>query len=247
MAIYSIYCLTNTKTNKVYIGKTVTTLESRLKGHLRDVAEGAKTRLHNSIRKYGIGIFKMEAIFNAFDEASLSDFEKHFIKEYDCCILDGRSKGYNMTRGGDGFTSETAKAVSAKMIEDGRHPFAGVIGSAMAKKLNKKKLAEGTHHLAGVASFDLHSRISKSRVATGTHNFQGPDGAAKTSANQKKLLAAGTHKLQGESGRNIQLKLLAEGKHSSQKVFTCPHCQRTGKGNLFKVWHFDNCKSLKDC
>lgn len=40
-----------------------------------------------------------------------------------------------------------------------------------------------------------------------------------------------------------QKKLRDEGMHFSQKIFTCPHCGKIGKGVNMKRYHFDNCKS----
>jgi group I intron endonuclease len=244
MTIYSIYRLTNTRNGKVYIGKTATTLSNRLKGHLRDVAEGAQTMLHRAIRKHGFDVFNKEVIFSCFSEADLPEMEKHFIREHDCCILDGQNKGYNMTRGGEGFSSEEARLLSQRMLAEGRHPWQGAGGSKMAKALNARKLAEGRHHLAGEAAFDLHSRIAKKRVANGTHNFQGSEGAARTSEYQKKLVAEGKHVLRGPAARERHARMLADGTHPGKREYHCPHCQRSGKGNRFKGFHFQKCKSL---
>jgi group I intron endonuclease len=244
MTIYSIYRLTNRKTGKVYIGKTAKTLAERLKGHMRDVFEGVQTILHRSIRKHGIDNFTAEVIFNTFSEADLSGYERLLIKEHDCCLLDGKHKGYNMTRGGEGFSSEEAGLIARKMLANGTHPWQGEQGSKMAKAREARKLEEGRHHLAGPAAFDLHSRAQKDRVAKGTHNFQGPVGAAKTAEQQRALILAGNHALSGDRGKAMHAKLLAEGRHPGKVVHNCPHCGRSGKGNRFKGFHFLKCKSF---
>lgn len=240
-----IYRLTNTITKKVYIGKTSVGLNSRLLGHIRDVNEGADTILHRSIRKHGLDKFEAIEIFCALSEDFLSDLEKEFIRNYDCCILDGPNKGYNMTRGGDGFDSESAKLHAQKQLANGTHPWQGPRGSSMAKKREAKKLEEGRCHLKGFEAFEFHSNNQKERVNNGTHNFQGTQGAARTSEYQKKLVAAGVHVLQGEKAKERHRKMLAEGTHPGTRVYNCPHCQRTGKGNRFKGFHFDKCKSFK--
>jgi group I intron endonuclease len=246
MSIYSIYRLTNLKTGKVYIGKTVKPLAIRLEGHLRYANEGHTTILHRSIRKHGLDCFRAEVIFNAFDEADLSDMERLFIREHDCCLLDGKHKGYNMTRGGEGFSSEEAGNISRRLLAEGNHPWQGQRGSEMAKAREARKLAEGRHHLAGPAAFDLHSRIQKDRIEAGTHNFQGPEGAAKTAEYQHALVAAGKHCLQGERGKAMHAKMLAEGRHPGKRVYDCPNCGRSGKGNRFKGFHFEKCKSVNN-
>ena len=45
--------------------------------------------------------------------------------------------------------------------------------------------------------------------------------------------------------KNVQKKLLEEGRHQSQIIHTCPHCGKTGKGNAMKFYHFENCKGKK--
>lgn len=241
-----IYRLTNTVNGKVYIGKTEGTLSSRINGHLRAVKEGSRTVLHQAIRKHGLQSFKQEVICSARTAEHLSELERHFIAEHDCCILDGRNKGYNMTRGGEGFTSEDATLLSRKQLAEGTHPWQGVQGSEMAKRREQRKLQEGRHHLAGPGAFDLHSRIQKKRVAAGTHNFQGPTGAAATSAYQRKLVAEGKHVLQGEIARQRHARMLTDGTHPGKRVYHCPNCNRTGKGNRFKGFHFEKCRSVNN-
>lgn len=41
-----------------------------------------------------------------------------------------------------------------------------------------------------------------------------------------------------------QQKLRAAGLHFSQKVFTCPHCNKVGKGVNMKRYHFNKCKFI---
>lgn len=53
------------------------------------------------MRKHGLENFSFEIIeLCSIDE--VSEREKYYIEKYDCCLLDGTNKGYNMTRGGDG-------------------------------------------------------------------------------------------------------------------------------------------------
>ncbi len=39
----------------------------------------------------------------------------------------------------------------------------------------------------------------------------------------------------------IKVSEFHKGKPKPQKVYTCPHCGKSG-GNAIKYWHFDNCK-----
>lgn len=45
-----------------------------------------------------------------------------------------------------------------------------------------------------------------------------------------------------ERKSTTQARQRAEGTHFSQREFTCPHCNKTGKGVNMKRYHFNNCK-----
>lgn len=93
--IYKIY---NDINDKVYIGKTVGTLEERFNQHKKDSVRThcEKRPLYNAINKYGIEHFFIELI----EECELKDLsirEIYWIEQYQSYI-----NGYNATRGGDG-------------------------------------------------------------------------------------------------------------------------------------------------
>lgn len=182
MAIYSIYRITNLVDGKVYIGKTKQKPIDRWHRHVRDASKGSQTLLHRAMRKHGIENFKLDVIFNTILEADLNEFEQYFINEYHSFMA--TANGYNMTKGGDGISpdlcssiqkkkvaagehffqtdraQEIRKASMAKLLAEGRHPFQGSIGSALAKKQNaifnvfkgengtamhRKQMSEGRH------------------------------------------------------------------------------------------------------
>lgn len=93
-----IYKITNTVNDKVYIGKTVSSIETRWKQHIKDSLKNeCKNRpLYRAFNKYGIDVFVIEKVEEC-DVAILEEREKYWIEFY-------RSfrKGYNATLGGDG-------------------------------------------------------------------------------------------------------------------------------------------------
>lgn len=96
-----IYKITNTITNKIYVGKTTKTLHERMSGH-RDAAKAAsQTYLHRAIRKYGIKNFTMEPLFAVFDESDIDFYESYFISEL--------APHYNMTKGGEGGDTSSSE------------------------------------------------------------------------------------------------------------------------------------------
>lgn len=71
----TIYKITNTKTNKIYIGKTVKSIDQRLAEHIAFAESGANTKLARSIRKYGKEAFIIESIDKADSEEDLNQKE----------------------------------------------------------------------------------------------------------------------------------------------------------------------------
>jgi group I intron endonuclease len=100
----TIYQITNTVNGKIYIGKTINTIENRFKQHIsrshRQTATQSKTHLHNAMRKYGKEAFtitELESGFNSEDD--LNESEIRYISEL--------SPQYNMTEGGEGTSGFT--------------------------------------------------------------------------------------------------------------------------------------------
>jgi group I intron endonuclease len=259
MKNYNIYKIINLSNNKIYIGKTMAKDPFyRFKAHAKDSEKGSDLLLHRAIRKYGIENFHFEVIFTVNDASDLSYFEKLFIQEYNSCILDENSHGYNMTRGGEGFDSDFAKMNTRKQIENGTNAFAGKNGT----ELNIRMIANGSHPLAGERGRELQ----KNRVLNGTHPSQGEKGKSLRRAGNMKLIENGTHiflneefqekarqnnreriengshNLLGENGRVLAQQRIDAGTHNFIKQYCCPHCGKVGKGPMMKRWHFNNCK-----
>lgn len=93
-----IYKITNKINGKMYIGKTIFTVEQRWKEHQKDFRrrDFEKRPLYSAIKKYGIENFSIEEVEECPIEI-LSEREKYWIEYY------GSFKnGYNATIGGDG-------------------------------------------------------------------------------------------------------------------------------------------------
>ena len=93
-----IYKAENLINHKVYVGKTVNTLEHRRWGHFNAARKGFKTIFYNAIRKYGEDNFKFSVLDSCESTKDLNEREKYFIKTLDSMT----PNGYNMTKGGDG-------------------------------------------------------------------------------------------------------------------------------------------------
>jgi group I intron endonuclease len=106
MNTYTIYRVTCTITNKIYIGYTSKTLEERIKTHKHDYKH-RKTKFYNALIKYKWENFKWEAIYQSLELTHTKNFmESYFITEHD-----SYHGGYNSTKGGDGIDASTAKSI----------------------------------------------------------------------------------------------------------------------------------------
>lgn len=93
-----IYKITNILNDKIYIGKTNSTIEQRWKQHCSDRKRTCceKRPLYDAMNKYGIENFTIEEVEQCSPEEA-SEREKYWIEYY------GSFKnGYNATSGGDG-------------------------------------------------------------------------------------------------------------------------------------------------
>lgn len=91
-----IYKITNTETNKAYVGKTNLTIQERFNRHIRN-SSGGQTHLYKSMKKYGIDKFNIE-LLEECEPDKLDQQEIYWIDELKTLM----PNGYNMTIGGDG-------------------------------------------------------------------------------------------------------------------------------------------------
>lgn len=93
-----LYKITNTITNKCYIGWTSKTVDQRWNQHITDALNFRDNRkFYNAIRKYGKDSWQIETLseVESNDEAKTKEIE--LIEQFQ-----SYSRGYNATRGGDG-------------------------------------------------------------------------------------------------------------------------------------------------
>ena len=173
-----IYILRNRDNGKCYVGKD-SNLGRRVKEHLALKSQSCKL-IHRAIKAHGADTFDVELIhYPNISPETLNQVEKWKIRQLNAHYSQG---GYNITWGGDGVDSETARANALKRIEEGfSHQFLG------DKNPSPKRIADGTHHFL---NSNFQREINRKRVANGTHNFQ--DGE-KARANNLKRFADGTH------------------------------------------------------
>jgi transposase len=101
-----VYFAHNTINGKAYVGCTVRTASKRFKQHCSQARSGSHLHFHCAIRKYGPDAFSVMTIWKGDSREEMYQVEKDVIAGMK---TDQRQRGYNMTEGGDGFTSEKAR------------------------------------------------------------------------------------------------------------------------------------------
>ena len=111
-----IYRYTNKINGKVYIGMTTRDVEIRHNEHVSDINDG--TYFHRALKKYGIEGFVLEVIDTANDVDELKDKEKYWIGFY--YSFAQKSKGYNLTLGGDGALGAVCSDETRLMLSESK-------------------------------------------------------------------------------------------------------------------------------
>lgn len=95
-----IYFILNKVNGKYYVGQTSFSLEKRWEEHVRDSRKRNNTyHLYSALRKYGKYNFEVRLLFTCYDQKSLDEAEKYFIKFFDAT---NHEYGYNNRLGGEG-------------------------------------------------------------------------------------------------------------------------------------------------
>lgn len=89
--MYKIYCITNLKNQKQYIGQTKRSLNTRFFEHMRN-----DEPLRYAREKYGINNFIIELIEDKISEDEINNKERYYIKQYKTLS----PNGYNLSDGG---------------------------------------------------------------------------------------------------------------------------------------------------
>lgn len=240
MTNYGIYRWTNQINDKVYIGLSVDP-KSRKYSHIQAAKRGSTFPFHLALMKYGVENFTFEVIFTVFNKDDLGEFERHFIKEHNCCRLDGDVLGYNLTRGGEGFDSETARNIIKKRTAEGTNPWAGELGSKHSTELAKRLKAEGRHCSQDPQWVKDRGDEARARVQDGTHHWLGEEWSKKVSERNKKLIEKGMHPWQTKEYRERFRASIESGDHYFTQTRTCIHCGISATLTNIKKWHDDNC------
>ena len=94
-----IYCATNNKNGKKYIGQTINSLQYRKQQHITSALRNCNSYFYNSLIKYNFD-FTWEVLETCESLLELNEKEIYYIALFNTFL--NESKGYNLTAGGEG-------------------------------------------------------------------------------------------------------------------------------------------------
>lgn len=97
-----IYKYENKDNGKIYIGRSTNIIRRKWE-HLHNPSP--YSYFDQVLNKIGEDKFTFE-ILEECKESELKEKEKYWIKFYNCCVIDNREKGYNLTHGGEEYQSD---------------------------------------------------------------------------------------------------------------------------------------------
>lgn len=154
-----IYKYTNRSNGKIYVGRS-TNIVRRKWEHLH--APSPYSYFDQTIVKIGEDKFDFEIVEECLEE-QLKDREKYWIKYYNCCVLDNKEGGYNLTHGGEEYRSEEnpwAK-LTVKQVEE-------IINKLINSKISIQELAKEY-----CVHYNTISDINRCRTWSWLHNYSG--------------------------------------------------------------------------
>jgi len=125
-----VYAAHNRVNGKVYIGKTVKSLEKRWSRHLKDARRGVRTHFQNALREHGAETFTLTVLHHAASLQELNAMETFFIVLHQSHL---RVNGYNMTMGGDGGAPTVEARLKISAAKMGNQAMKGQRHSAATK------------------------------------------------------------------------------------------------------------------
>ena len=114
-----IYKIINNINQKIYIGKTSSTIEKRFKEHCNDSKKERceKRPLYDAMNKYGIENFTVEKVEEVENDEIASEREIYWINKLRTYIGFNDCNGYNATLGGDSKRYYDYQEIANKYME----------------------------------------------------------------------------------------------------------------------------------
>ena len=151
-----IYKITNTITNKCYVGQTQRTMNKRFQEHIRHSKHGVITCLYNAMRKYGVENFEIVEIDRATTADELNQKEIYWISKLNTMS----PNGYNEMAGGDN------NPMNSEFVQN-KHK------NKMQSADVRQKISQTMKQFRKEHPFSVEHRERLARSALGNKNSQG--------------------------------------------------------------------------
>jgi group I intron endonuclease len=156
-----IYKISNTINNKVYIGRTCFSIETRFKQHVIEANGGCNYKLHAAMRKYGIDKFSIEIIDIATSIEELKLLETKWIQQENSFV-----NGYNATDKQGGISSHTTEAKQKMRLAKLGKPLSEKHKQALSKAIKGRVHSDTTRALwsKNKSGKTLHENTQKAKM-----------------------------------------------------------------------------------
>lgn len=189
-----IYKITNTITNKCYIGETKkNNPEVRWNEHKSKIEKGIGCpALQDAVKKYGIEMFKFQILIICFDEDRYR-FEIEYIKKYNSIA----PNGYNLTTGGEGggfYGKKHSQETIDKIIQVSKQRYIDN-PQLKAEMSERQKIVMNTEEVRNKIKYGLKNsekwKLAKEKGRLGNNNNRKPteETKAKISESVKKYFS----------------------------------------------------------
>jgi group I intron endonuclease len=175
-----IYCATNIKNSKKYIGMTKKSLDERIENHYNSAfKKNNKTLFYKALRKYGKENFIWDILFedNNLTYKELGEKEKEYIKKFETLI-----KGYNMIIGGNGGDILTNNPNREEIIKKRSKTVTGKKYKPMSKETKESRNIKISLKIKGKRNFKIKGekhwtckqgkQVAKQKISQGMLNSQ---------------------------------------------------------------------------
>lgn len=209
-----LYLVTNSISQKAYIGITRGSAEARWAQHNRLARRGGPWPLHRAIRRHGLDAFSLRVLAVGADWNYLCQLEREAIRTFETF----GAHGYNATHGGDGMagfqhSAETKARMSAvrrgreghipgeatrqklSLIRTGRKQSAEHVANATKARTGKPRSAKARANIAASQIGRVHSAETKARLSAQMLGRRHTDEA------KAKIAAAGLGRRHSEGSR----------------------------------------------
>ena len=227
---YTVYQVTNQVSDKIYIGVHATS-------NIDDNYMGSGIHIKRAIDKHGLDNFTKDVLY-VFDNK-----EDAYLKEKEIVTEDfvNRTDTYNLTTGGQGGWLHVDNS-GENNPNYGKELWKNVKTSEEILIINAKRASHGEKN--GMYG-KTHTDDAKERIIQGNKEWLKTDEGKAAKKLQAKNLSKRMKGVPKTEEQKKKMSDAAKARCKNNPVLICPHCQKEGKGNAMKQWHFKNCKTLK--